>query len=90
VAQGLQDAVQETSIPASAIDASGNEYDIRIQYASWTELDHGCRDSHCRTRNGTIRISDVASVIEGRGPVKIDRRNRQRQVTVSAYLARGR
>ena len=37
-----------------------------------------------------IHISDVAQVKEGRGPVAIDRRNRQRQVTVSAYLAPGK
>jgi HAE1 family hydrophobic/amphiphilic exporter-1 len=37
-----------------------------------------------------LRVSDVADVIEGRGPTRIDRKNRQRQITVSAFLAPGK
>ena len=92
VAQGLQDAVQGNIKTKFRDDVSGNQYDIRIQYS---RLDRSSITDVgtviVGNRNGTpIRLSEVASVIEGRGPVKIDRRNRQRQVTVSAYLAPGK
>ena len=92
VAQGLQDAVQGNINTKFRDDVSGNQYDIRIQYS---KLDRSSvadvNTVIVGNRNGTpIRLSEVASVIEGRGPVKIDRRNRQRQVTVSAYLAPGK
>jgi HAE1 family hydrophobic/amphiphilic exporter-1 len=38
----------------------------------------------------SIRVRDIARIYEDRGPTKIDRRNRLRQVTVSAYLAPGK
>ncbi|MBC8104317.1 MAG: efflux RND transporter permease subunit [Cytophagales bacterium] len=92
VSQGLQDAVQGNINAKFRDDASGNQYDIRVQYA---KLDRSSIADVgtviVGNRDGSpIRVSDVASVIEGRGPVKIDRRNRQRQVTVSAYLAPGK
>jgi HAE1 family hydrophobic/amphiphilic exporter-1 len=92
VSQALQDAIQGNINTKFRDEASGNEYNIRIQYS---RLDRSSIADVgtviVGTRNGSpIRISDVASVIEGRGPVKIDRRNRQRQVTVSAYLAPGK
>jgi HAE1 family hydrophobic/amphiphilic exporter-1 len=92
VAQALQDAVQGNINSKFRDEVSGNEYDMRIQYA---KLDRSSITDVgtviVGNRNGIpIRLSEVASVIEGRGPVKIDRRNRQRQVTVSAYLAPGK
>jgi len=38
---------------------------------------------------GQVRLDSVAAVRAGTGPAKIDRKNRQRQVTVSANVARG-
>ena len=41
-------------------------------------------------QNGSpIRLGDVANVTVGAGPVTINRLNRQREITVSAYLRPG-
>ncbi|MGC4044453.1 MAG: efflux RND transporter permease subunit [Armatimonas sp.] len=90
VAQALRDAV-EGNIDAKFRDA-GEQYDIRIQY---DKLDRSSvqdvGEVIVATRNNVpIRIRDVAKTIEGSGPTKIDRKNRQRQITVSAYLAPGK
>lgn len=90
VAQALRDAV-EGNVDAKFRDA-GEQYDIRIQYDKLNrssvqdvgEVIVGVRN------NVPIRIRDVAKTIEGSGPTKIDRKNRQRQITVSAYLAPGK
>jgi HAE1 family hydrophobic/amphiphilic exporter-1 len=92
VAQALQDAIQGNIQSKFRDKANGNQYNIRVQYAL---IDRGSVTDVGNTvigsKSGTpIHISDVASVIEGRGPTAINRRNRQRQVTVSAYLAPGK
>ena len=89
VATALRDAV-EGNIDAKFRDA-GEEYDIRVQY---NELDRNSVPSVgsviVGNRDGApIRVADVAEIIEGRGPTQIDRKNRLRQITVSAYLAPG-
>jgi HAE1 family hydrophobic/amphiphilic exporter-1 len=91
-AQGLQDAIQGNTQAKFRDESTGEQYDIRVQYA---DLDRGSvadvGNVVIGARSGVpIRIADVARVIEGRGPTAIDRRNRQRQVTVSAYLAPGK
>lgn len=90
VATALRDAI-EGNIGAKFRDA-GEEYNIRVQYA---QLDRNSvasvGDVIVGTRGGVpIRVADVARSIEGRGPTKINRKNRQRQITVTAYLAPGR
>jgi HAE1 family hydrophobic/amphiphilic exporter-1 len=92
VANALSDAIQGNILAKYRDDATGEQYDIRVQYA---KLD---RSSVAEvgsvivgSKEGSpIRLADVASIINGAGPTKIDRRNRQRQVTVSAYLAPGK
>lgn len=89
VAQALRDAV-EGNIEAKFRD-NGEQYDIRVQY---NRIDRGSvadvGSVIVATKNGQpIRVSDVAKTLEGRGPTKIDRKNRQRQLVVSAYLAPG-
>ena len=89
VAQGLRDAV-EGNIDSKFRD-NGEQYDIRVQYAK-TDRSRVTDVSRVivGNRNGTpIYVSDVARSIQGTGPTQIDRRNRQRQITVSAYLAPG-
>ncbi len=90
VSQALRDAI-EGNIDAK-FRSGGEEYDIRVQYDRLNRAavsDVG--GVVIGTRGGQpIRVSDVAKTIEGRGPTKIDRKNRQRQIVVSAYLAPGK
>jgi len=90
VSTALRDAI-EGNIQAKFRDA-GEEYDIRVQYA---EDDRGSvaevGNVIVGTRGGVpVRVADVARSLAGVGPTKIDRKNRQRQVTVNAYLAPGK
>lgn len=89
VAGALRDAI-EGNIEAKFRD-NGEQYDIRVQY---DKLDRSSVQDVgsviVATKSGQpIRISDLAKTLEGRGPTKIDRKNRQRQIVVSAYLAPG-
>jgi HAE1 family hydrophobic/amphiphilic exporter-1 len=90
VATGLRDAV-EGNIQSKFRDA-GEEYDIRVQYAENNRNSvASVGDVIVGERGGVpIRVADVAKTIEGAGPTKIDRKNRQRQITVSAFLAPGK
>ncbi len=90
VAQALRDAV-EGNVDAKLRDA-GEQYDIRVQYDKLNRSSvSDVGEVIVGTKSGTpIRIRDVARTIEGSGPTKIDRKNRQRQITVSAYLAPGK
>ena len=92
VANALSDALQGNIQAKYRDDATGEQYDIRVQY---DKLDRsnvtGVGSVIVAQKEGVpIRLADVASVINGAGPTKIDRRNRQRQVTVSGYLAPGK
>ena len=90
-AQALRDAIQGNIDAKYRDNSNGQQYDIRVQY------DKTSRDAvsdvanvAVSARGGTqIRVADIAKTIEGRGPTAINRRNRQRQVTVSAYLTPG-
>ncbi len=90
VSQALRDSI-EGNIDAKFRDA-GEQYDIRVQYAKLNRSSVADVGSVIvGSRGGVpVRVSDVAKTLEGRGPTKIDRRNRQRQITVSAYLAPGK
>lgn len=90
VSQALRDAI-EGNIDAK-FRSGGEEYDIRVQYDRLNRAAVSDVGSVViGTRGGQpIRVSDVAKTIEGRGPTKIDRKNRQRQIVVSAYLAPGK
>lgn len=89
ISGALRDAI-EGNTDAKFRD-NGEQYDIRVQY------DRLNRDSVAdvgsvivATRDGVpIRVADVARILDGRGPTKINRKNRQRQVVVTAYLKPG-
>jgi HAE1 family hydrophobic/amphiphilic exporter-1 len=90
VSQALRDSI-EGNIDAKYREA-GEEYPIRVQYS---EVDRNAveevGDVIVGSRQGAaIRLRDVANIEDGRGPTKIDRKNRQRQITATAYLAPGR
>lgn len=89
VAGALRDAV-EGNIDAKFRE-NGEQYDIRVQYDALDRSSVADVGSVIVATKGgqPIRVSDVAKTLEGRGPTKIDRKNRQRQITVSAYLAPG-
>jgi HAE1 family hydrophobic/amphiphilic exporter-1 len=89
VAQALRDGIEGNIL--AKYREGGQQYDIRIQYA---KLDRSSVTDVGRvivaTRGGLpIRVSDVARTVDGRGPTKIDRKNRLRQIVVSAYLKPG-
>jgi HAE1 family hydrophobic/amphiphilic exporter-1 len=73
----------------------GEQFDVRVQFA---EADRDRVDEIgdlivgskiVDGRSFPIRLEDVAEVRRGEGPSKIDRQDRLRKVTVSAYLAPG-
>ncbi len=69
----------------------GREYDVRVQLAS---LDRRSPDDVARvvvghTGSRPILVRDVADVRMAAGPIKIDRKNRLREATLTADLAPG-
>ncbi|MFM7320315.1 MAG: efflux RND transporter permease subunit [Armatimonadota bacterium] len=90
VAQAMRDAVEGNTDAKFRTDCE--QYDIRVQYEKSDRAEvEDIGGIVVGLRDGVpIRVRDVASTIEGRGPTKIDRKNRLRQVTVSAYLAPGK
>jgi HAE1 family hydrophobic/amphiphilic exporter-1 len=73
----------------------GEQFDVRVQFA---ELDRdrveemGTLIVGSKMMDGQsypIRLEDVAEIRRGEGPSKIDRQDRLRKVTVTAYLAPG-
>jgi len=90
VAGVLRDAIEGNIESKLRID--GEQYDIRIQYQNLNRSSvSDVGNVIIGYRNGqSVRVRDIARIYEDRGPTKIDRRNRLRQVTVSAYLAPGK
>lgn len=90
VAQTMRDSIEGNT--AAKFRDAGEEYDIRVQYAqtdrsSVTDVGNVIVGN----RGGVpVRVADVAKTIDGRGPTKVDRKNRQRQIVVSAFLAPGK
>lgn len=90
VASSVRDAIEGNTNTKLRVD--GEQFDIRVQY------DAVDRKSVVSVANvivgyragNPVRVQDIATIFEDRGPTKIDRRNRMRQITVSAYLAPGR
>lgn len=74
--------------PVSTFEEGGESFDVRVRLAE------GDRDRAeaiaalpVRTRSGRlVEFRQLADVVEGTGPVQIDRQNRQRQVTIMANL----
>jgi hydrophobic/amphiphilic exporter-1 (mainly G- bacteria), HAE1 family len=92
----------ESQVAAAARDAidgdntvklreNGTEYPIRVQYAL-SQRDKAADVSTLiiGTRNGApIYLSDVATVVHAFAPNKIERKNRQKVVTINAGIASG-
>ena len=76
----------------SEISSDGQRYDVRLR------LDEAFRQKpddllafKIRSTTGQlVNMSSVVSITPGTGPAKIDRQNRQRQITVYANLAGGK
>lgn len=70
---------------------AGEEYDIRVQLEAFNRNDaRQLGGLVIGTRNHRpVRLREVARIVSAQGPNKIDRKNRQRQVTVVAHLAEG-
>jgi HAE1 family hydrophobic/amphiphilic exporter-1 len=65
---------------------AGDEHDIRVRFSerdreSWSDLEDVLLTS---PQGFLVNLSDVATVKEGRGPVKIDREDQERVAIVSA------
>ncbi len=69
----------------------GDEYNIRVRYAP--EFRQSIEDIENITLYGSqgqsIRVKDVAQVVEGMTPPKIERKDRERVVTVTGIVAKG-
>lgn len=70
---------------------SGTEYPIRVQYSqSMRDKASDVDNLIIASRSGApIYLSDVADIVSDSAPTKIDRKNRQRVVYVTANLAQG-
>lgn len=69
----------------------GDEYNIRVRYAP--EFRQSIEDIEniilYGSQGQSIRVKDVAQVVEGMTPPKIERKDRERVVTVTAIVAKG-
>ncbi len=78
--------------PVSTFEEGGKSYDVRVRLA---EGDRNRSDAIAalpvRTGDGQlVEFRSLAEVVEGTGPVQIDRQNRQRQVTIMANLEKSK
>jgi HAE1 family hydrophobic/amphiphilic exporter-1 len=64
----------------------GDEYDVRVRFAERDRKNSGnLNDVLIASPLGfLVNLTDVAEIKEGRGPVKIERENQERVVTISA------
>ncbi|MHB0913563.1 MAG: efflux RND transporter permease subunit [Armatimonadota bacterium] len=71
--------------------ADGEEYDIRVRLTEFDRYDLGDvgRVVIGSVGGRPIFLQDVAKITNGTGPTKIERKNRQRKVSVTADLAPG-
>ena len=69
----------------------GDEYNIRVRYAP--EFRQSIEDIEniilYGSQGQSIRVKDVAQVVEGMTPPKIERKDRERVVTVTGVVAKG-
>jgi HAE1 family hydrophobic/amphiphilic exporter-1 len=91
VASALADSVAGNQDSEYRDPSDGQQYYIRVQLAD-KDRDNPQTVSNIIVgyQNGNpVRLGDVAEVTVGSGPVKIDRLNRQRVISVTAYLSPG-
>lgn len=69
----------------------GDEYNIRVRYAP--EFRQGYEDIENIVLYGSsgqaVRLSDVAKIVEGRTPPTIERKDRERIITITGIVAKG-
>ena len=69
----------------------GDEYNIRVRYAP--EFRQGYEDIENIVLYGSqgqaVRLSEVAKIVEGRTPPTIERKDRERIVTITGIVAKG-
>lgn len=69
----------------------GDEYNIRVRYAP--EFRQGIEDIEniilYGSQGQSIRVKDVAKVVEGMTPPKIERKDRERVVTITGIISTG-
>jgi HAE1 family hydrophobic/amphiphilic exporter-1 len=66
-------------------------YDVRLQLAEKDRNDPAVINGLMvpSSRQGEVRLDNVAALVSGTGPVQIDRQDRQRQITIVFNLERG-
>lgn len=77
---------------SSQFREGGNEYDLRVQLSEFdrTDLDQvGNLFVGLSPTGQIVRLADVANVSLATGPSRIERQDRNRSVTVSAYFEEG-
>lgn len=74
---------------ASQYREDGDEYDIKIRYAPEfrTSLDHIENILIYNNQGQAIRVKDVGTIVERFAPPTIERKNRERIVTISAAIS---
>jgi len=89
IAQAVNDSIKGNT--TYKYREGGDEYDIRIQLSRINRDDVGDVEHLIvgNTDGGPVFLKDVAKVVIAAGPTKIERKNRERQVVVSANLVPG-
>jgi len=91
VSQAVSDAMEGNNTAKFRDPADGEQYDILVQADDIDRnnvFDIGNIQVGYQDGNA-IRLSQVASISEGSGPTRVERLNRQRQISVTGYLLPG-
>ena len=91
VAQAVSDAMQGNNTAKFRDPSDAEQYDIRIQlsYADRNSI-YRVNDVPVAYQGGhAILLGDVANITLGAGPTRVDRLDRLRQISVTAYLQPG-
>ncbi|MBI3920950.1 MAG: efflux RND transporter permease subunit [Armatimonadetes bacterium] len=89
IAQAVRDSIEGNT--SYKYREGGDEYDLRIQLARLDRDDVSDVETILvdTSETGPVYLRDVARVYMGAGPTKIERKNREREVVVSAQLVPG-
>ncbi len=84
-------SVLRTSIQgevASKFRVKNKEYDIRVRYADlYRNMADQVSDIKIKSEDNYIPITDIADVVEARGPVQITRKDKKRLITITGSVA---
>lgn len=93
---GMSDAAQSVrnlinGSRMSYFREDGEEYDIRVRYEPGARISvDDIKNMLVPTPKGNVRVRDIATVDEGEIPPTIERKDRQRIVTVNAVIGSGK